>query len=64
MNLKPSGRRIYSAELLGAANELGSIELGKTADFVILSANPIKDISNMRKIEHVVIDGKIVYSDR
>lgn len=55
---------INPSELLGAADKLGSIELGKTADLVILRANPIKDISNIRQIEHVVKDGIIVYSDR
>jgi imidazolonepropionase-like amidohydrolase len=54
---------INAAKLLGTADKLGSIELGKTADFVILRANPIKDISTLHQIDHVVKDGKIVYSD-
>lgn len=53
---------INAAELLGAADELGSINSGKNADLVILRANPLKNISDLQQIEHVIKDGKIVYS--
>lgn len=54
---------INAAELLGVVDELGSIEPGKYADLVILRSNPIKDISNIRQIDQVIKDGKIVYSE-
>lgn len=38
----------------------GTLEKGKTADFMILSANPYEDIRNTRKIESVWKDGKKV----
>ena len=53
---------VNAAELLGAADELGSIKSGKNADFVILRANPLKNISDLQQIEHVIKGGKIVYS--
>ncbi len=53
---------VNAAELLGAADELGSIDLGKNADLVILRANPLKNISDLQQVEHVIKDGKIVYS--
>ena len=53
---------INAAELLGLADELGSISLGKNADFVVLHANPLKNISDLQQIEYVLKDGKIVYS--
>lgn len=51
---------VNAAELLGVADELGSIDQGKKADLVILKANPLKNISDLRQIEFVIKDGKIV----
>lgn len=36
----------------------GSIAVGKNADLVLLTANPLEDISNTKKIEGVVTKGK------
>lgn len=52
---------VNAAELLGASDELGSIDLGKLADLVILKANPLINISNIHSIELVIKEGKIVY---
>ena len=49
-----------SARILGAANDLGTIEVGKRADLVILDADPVADIRNTRRIWQVVHDGRIV----
>jgi imidazolonepropionase-like amidohydrolase len=43
------------------ARELGSIEAGKWADFVVLGGNPLDDIANTRKIESVWIAGNRVH---
>ena len=40
--------------------DLGSIEPGKLADIVIVNADPLVDILNMRKIDTVMKDGKVV----
>ena len=45
-----------AAEFLGA-KDLGTIEKGKWADFLILSANPVADIRNTRSIDSVFIAG-------
>jgi imidazolonepropionase-like amidohydrolase len=49
-----------AAEFLGRSKDLGSLEPGKWADFVVLSANPLVDIRNTRTIEHVYIAGNQV----
>lgn len=49
-----------SAELLRIAENFGTIEKGKTADFIILNANPATDIKNTRKIFSVYKAGKEV----
>ncbi len=39
-------------------NEIGTIETGKIADLVLLTANPLENISNTKKIDGVILDGK------
>ena len=48
-----------SAELLGL-DELGTIEPGKSADFIVLEASPLDDIRNTRRIVNVYMRGELV----
>ncbi len=47
------------AKFLGIEAKFGSAEAGKVADLVLLSANPLQDIRNMRKINAVVANGRL-----
>ena len=51
---------INAAKMLGRQREQGTIEAGKLADLVILEADPLADISNIRRINRVVKSG-VVY---
>ncbi|NND32321.1 MAG: amidohydrolase family protein [Saprospiraceae bacterium] len=48
---------ILNARYFRSESRIGSIEVGKLADLLILDANPLDDISNMRKISRVMLNG-------
>jgi imidazolonepropionase-like amidohydrolase len=50
----------YAAECTFIDDELGSLEPGKHADFVVLDQNPLESIRNLRSIHAVYIGGNAV----
>ena len=48
-----------SAEFLRLA-DAGTLQAGKSADFIVLDANPLDDITNTRRISAVVLRGAAV----
>lgn len=48
----------WPAEAVKAGKEIGTIEVGKLADLVILDADPLQDVQNLKKIGTVVYNGK------
>ncbi len=46
------------AIFLRTIKKAGTIDIGKNADLVLLSANPLEDISNTKKIDGVILKGK------
>ena len=41
-------------------DKFGTIEVGKSADLVLLDANPLRDIGNIRKQQMVMARGKVI----
>jgi predicted amidohydrolase len=54
---------IDGAHIIGVAQDLGSIEVGKLADLVILDASPLENIRNTAAIDRVVKDGRLYDGD-
>jgi len=47
-----------NSEMLGIDKDFGTLARGKAADLLVLTANPLDDITNMRSIETVYLGGK------
>jgi imidazolonepropionase-like amidohydrolase len=54
----------HAAELCGAGAELGTVEPGKLADLIAVEADPLADISNLRRLLLVFKEGRIVSDKR
>jgi len=52
---------LRNATVLREGSRLGSIAVGKLADMVLLTANPLEDIRNTRAIQLVIRGGKVCY---
>ena len=50
---------IIGAHSLGLDRDLGSIEVGKLADLVILDGNPLEDIRNSNTVDRVMMNGRL-----
>jgi imidazolonepropionase-like amidohydrolase len=49
-----------AAEHLGLGGELGTVEVGKIADLIIVDGDPLKDISSLHSLAKVIQSGRIV----
>ena len=49
-----------AAQACGLANQVGTLEAGKSADFIGIWGDPLNDISTLRNMDTVVIRGRLV----
>ena len=49
-----------SAECLGLEEEIGTLEVGKSADILIINGNPAEDIAALHDVNTIVSQGKLV----
>jgi Tol biopolymer transport system component/imidazolonepropionase-like amidohydrolase len=50
---------LTAAEALGLDEDIGSLEVGKIADLVVLDQNPLADIRNSKEVRYVMKDGVV-----
>ncbi len=50
---------INNAKVLGTAEDMGTLEVGKLADLVIVDKNPLMDIKNIRGVEWTIVNGRV-----
>jgi imidazolonepropionase-like amidohydrolase len=49
---------IVPARVMKLDKELGTVEAGKLADLIIVNGNPLADISNIRRVQTVISNGR------
>jgi len=49
---------LENARYFRVQDRLGSIEVGKLADLLIVEGDPLKDINNMRRVKRVMLNGQ------
>jgi imidazolonepropionase-like amidohydrolase len=54
---------VRPAEYFSLEHEMGSVDVGKVADLVLLDANPLEDISNTKRIAAVISKGRLLDMD-
>ncbi len=54
----------HGATLCGAGEDLGTVEVGKLADLIVVRANPLDDINNIRQLLLVLKEGRVVSDKR
>jgi imidazolonepropionase-like amidohydrolase len=54
----------HAADLCGAAADLGTVEVGKIADLIVVRDNPLDDIHHLRSLQLVLKDGHVVADHR
>lgn len=52
------------AAICGMGDQLGTVEKGKIADLIVVGSNPLDDINNVRRLQLVLKDGRIVTDKR
>ncbi len=54
----------YAAEVCGVGDELGTIEVGKLADLIVVQRNPLEDIQHLHTLELVFKAGRLLADHR
>jgi imidazolonepropionase-like amidohydrolase len=49
-----------AADLIGASDDLGTVEVGKRADLIAVGSNPLSDIRQLEDVLFVMKDGVVV----
>ena len=51
---------INNADFFGLADQIGTVEVGKIADLLIVSESPLEGVSAYDTIEYIILSGKVI----
>lgn len=51
---------VNAADLLGLASEIGSVEVGKSADLIAVTGDPLTDVTVLKRVDFVMARGEVV----
>ncbi len=54
---------IQGANYIGMGDEIGSLEVGKLADLIVLEKNPLENIQNSEFVQYTMINGRLYDAD-
>lgn len=54
----------HGAAICGVGDDLGTVEIGKVADLIVVGANPLENIDHLRQLHLVIKDGVVVSDKR
>jgi imidazolonepropionase-like amidohydrolase len=57
------GATVVNAEAMGWQDKVGSIEKGKYADLIAVSADPVDDITELQRVKFVMKGGRVIKDD-
>ena len=55
---------VNAADLLGLAAEIGTVEVGKSADIIGVSGDPLADVSALKRVDFVMAKGETITAAR
>ena len=51
---------LNNAKLMGLDNVCGTVEEGKSADMIVMSKNPLDDLTALRDLDKVIVRGEVI----
>jgi len=54
----------HAADLCGALDDVGTVEVGKLADLIVVRDDPLENIDNLRTLQLVLKEGRVVADHR
>jgi imidazolonepropionase-like amidohydrolase len=54
---------VNAADLLGLANEIGTIEAGKSADIIAVDGDPLTDVTVLKDVDFVMARGDVIKNE-